>query len=383
MTNDRCTARAAFDAIVVGVGGMGSAALYHLARRGLRVLGLERFAIAHDRGSSHGVTRIIRLAYLEHPSYVPLLRRAYELWRELQAEARETLLFVTGSLDIGGDGSQTFDGSVLSCKLHELEHEVLSASSVERRFPGYRLPPEVRAVFQPDGGFVLAERGVTAHAAAAAALGASIHEGETVVSVEPGGRHVVVHTDRGEYAADRVVVTAGAWAASLLRELAALAVPERQVMMWTAVSNPELFRPSSFPVFNLELPEGRFYGFPEFGIPGFKIGKYHHCGEVVTPDAVDTRIYPEDERVLRDAIRRCFPDADGPVLHATTCMFTNSPDEHFIVDTWPVDRRVAIAAGFSGHGFKFCPVIGEIAADLATRGETRHDIALFRLSRFS
>lgn len=362
---------------------MGSAALYHLARRGLRVLGIERFAIAHDRGSSHGVNRIIRLAYLEHPSYVPLLRRSYELWRDLEAAVSEQLLFITGSLDIGAPGSQTFEGSILSCRLHELEHEILSAADVGRRFPGYQLPEDVRAVFQPDGGFVLAERGVTSHAAAAAALGATVHEDETVLSVEPGGSVVTIRTNRGEYAADRVVVCAGAWAASLLRELTPLAVPERQVLIWTAVSEPNRFRPSSFPVFNLELPCGRFYGFPEFGIPGFKIGKYHHRGETVSPDAVDRRIDPEDERVLREAIRACFPAADGPVLHATTCMFTNSPDEHFIVDAWPADSRIVIAAGFSGHGFKFCPVIGEILAQLTVDGDTRHDISLFRLARFS
>jgi sarcosine oxidase len=372
-----------FDAVVVGVGGMGSAALYHLARRGLRVLGIERFALAHDRGSSHGVNRIIRLAYLEHPSYVPLLRRAYELWRGLETDAGEQLLFVTGSLDIGPSGSQTFEGSLLSCRLHHLAHEVLSAADVGRRFPGYELPPDIRAVFQPDGGFVLAERGVTAHAAAAVALGASLHEGETVVSVEATDPCVTVRTDRGTYAANRVVVTAGAWAASLLRDLAPLAIPERQVLVWTAVSNAALFRPSAFPVFNLELPFGRFYGFPEFGIPGFKIGKYHHRGETVSPDTVDRRIDPEDERVMREAIRACFPAADGPVLHATTCMFTNSPDEHFIVDAWPADPRIVVAAGFSGHGFKFCPVIGEILAQLTVDGDTRHDISLFRLARFS
>jgi sarcosine oxidase len=372
-----------FDALVVGIGGMGSAALYHLASRGLRVLGLERFTIGHDRGSSHGVNRIIRLAYLEHPSYVPLLRRAYALWRELESRAGETLLFITGSLDIGSPGSQTYEGSILSCRLHDLEHEILSAADVNQRFPGYRLPPDVRAVYQRDGGFVLAERSVAAHAAAATALGATIHDGETVLAIDNAGSHVTVRTDRGQYAAERVVVTAGAWAASLLKELAPLAVPERQVLMWTAVSDGSRFHPSSFPVFNLELPFGRFYGFPEFGIPGFKIGKYHHRGEVVAPDAVDRRIDPEDERVIRAAIRSCFPDADGPVVHATTCMFTNSPDEHFIVDTWPADRRVVIAAGFSGHGFKFCPVIGEVLADLATRGATRHDITLFRLARFS
>jgi sarcosine oxidase len=371
-----------YDAIVVGVGGMGSAALLHLARRGFRALGIERFGLAHDKGSSHGVNRIIRLAYLEHPSYVPILRRAYQLWRELETQVREQLLFITGSLDIGARGSTTLEGSALACKLHDLEHEMLSAQDVGRRFPGYRLPSTVRALFQPEGGFVLAERGVTAHAEAAVAIGAIVHEGETVLEIDRSGSDVRVVTDRSEYHARRIVITVGAWTASLLGELAPLAIPERQVLMWTAVSAPERFQPSCFPVFNLELPEGRFYGFPQFGIPGFKIGKYHHRAQVVTPDGIDRTIHSEDEHVLREAIRQCFPGADGPVLHAVTCMFTNSPDEHFIVDVWPADPRIVIAAGFSGHGFKFCPVIGEILAELADVGTTRHDITLFRLSRF-
>ncbi len=371
-----------FDVIVIGVGGMGSASLYHLARRGLKALGIEQFDIPHDRGSSHGVNRIIRLAYLEHPSYVPLLRRAYELWRELERVAGERLLYITGSLDVGAPGSQTLDGSLLSCRLHDLAHEHLAAAEVRRRFPGYGIPDSLQAVYQPDGGFVLAERSVESHVAAAVARHAAVHRRERVLHLDLSGAQVTVRTDRGAYRAPRVVVTAGPWVGTLLPGLTALAKPERQVLLWTGILQPGLFEPASFPVFNLDVPEGRFYGFPEFGVPGFKLGKYHHRGEATDPDHVHREIDAMDEAVLREALGAYFPAANGRTLSATTCLFTNSPDEHFILDLYRDDPRVAIAAGFSGHGFKFCSVVGEIVADLATEGGTAHDVSLFRLSRF-
>lgn len=371
-----------FDVIVIGVGGMGSAGLYHLARRGVKALGIEQFDIPHDRGSSHGVNRIIRLAYLEHPSYVPLLRRAYELWRELERTAGERLLFTTGSLDVGAPGSQTLDGSLLSCRLHDLRHELLSAADVRGRFPGYGIPDGLQAVLQPDGGFVLAERGVEHHVKAARALGATVHTRERVLDLDLNGSQATVRTDRGTYRAPRVVVTAGPWAGTLVPSLAPLAKPERQVLLWTGILRPGLFEPAAFPVFNLEVPEGRFYGFPEFGVPGFKLGKYHHRGEEADPDRVNRAIDARDEEILREALLKYFPAANGPRLNATTCLFTNSPDEHFILDLYRDDPRVALAAGFSGHGFKFCSVVGEIVADLAIDGGTAHDIGLFRLSRF-
>ncbi len=371
-----------YDVIVIGVGGMGSAAVYHLARRGRRVLGLERYDIPHDLGSSHGLTRIIRLAYYEHPSYVPLLRRAYELWHELEQRAGEQLLYVTGSIDAGPPESQVFQGSRLSCELHHLPHEILTGAELRRRFPGYQLPADFLAVLQPDGGFLLPERCIVAHVVAAQALGAEVHTREQVLEWEPRGDEVRVVTDRGLYAADRLVITAGPWAAKLVPDLAALAVPERQVVGWFQPMQPELFLPERFPVFNLLVEEGRYYGFPIHGIPGFKIGLYHHLLEQVDPDTIDREIHPRDEQVLRRAVERYFPAAAGPTMALKTCMFTNSPDEHFILDLHPSEPRVSLAAGFSGHGFKFCSVVGEIMADLAERGETGHDVRLFRLGRF-
>ncbi len=373
-----------YDVIVIGVGGMGSATVYHLARRGLSVLGLERFDIPHELGSSHGHSRIIRLAYAEHPNYVPLLRRAYALWHELEDMAGEKLLIVTGGIDAGAENSSTVQGSLCACAIHHLPHERLDATALGRRFPGYRLAPEMVGIYQPDAGFLLPERCVLAHASAARSLGAEARTRERVLRWDATDAGVVVETEQGTYRARKLVIAAGAWSRTLVPALAALAMPERQVMLWTAPLAPEHFRCESFPIFNMEATEGRFYGFPAYGEAGFKIGKYNHRRErVEDPDGMDRECHAADEAVLREAIRRYFPDADGPTLAMKPCLFTNSPDEHFILDVLPDHANVAVAAGFSGHGFKFCSVVGEIMADLVTHGRTDHDIDLFRLGRFS
>lgn len=361
---------------------MGSATLYHLARRGARVLGLEQFDIPHDRGSSHGINRIIRLAYAEHPDYVPLLRRAYELWRELEHVVDERLLFITGGIDAGTENSDTVTGSLKSCKLHDIPYELMDAASVRRRFPGYRLPADMVAVYQADGGFVLSERSIVAHVTAAQALGAEVRARERVLEwhVEKGA--VRVRTGQDTYRARKVVVTAGPWAAAVVPALAHLAVPERQVLIWTQPLRPDYFRLGAFPVFNMEAAEGRFYGLPIYAIPGFKLGKYHHRHQRVDPEGMDRECHPEDEEVLREAIRRYFPDANGPTVSFRACLFTNAPDGNFLIDLHPEFAEVCIAAGFSGHGFKFCSVVGEIMADLALDGGTGWNIGLFRLKRF-
>ena len=369
-----------YDAIVLGTGAMGSATAYHLARRGKRVLGLEQFGIPHTMGSSHGHTRIIRLAYYEHPSYVWLLRRAYELWREIQHTVRERLLHITGSIDAGPEDSWVFRGSWESCKLHDLPHEVLTGAELHRRYPGYNLPHDHLAIVQPEGGFLTPERCIVSYVKAAQALGAEIHAHEKVLEWEPleGG----VRSERGTYEADRLVITAGAWDADVLDVLQGLAMPERQVLAWLQPTRPEHFSPEAFPVFNLLVDEGRFYGFPVFAVPGFKFGKYFHLNETGKADEIDREPHDYDERVLRGFAERYFPDGCGPTMSLAACMFTNTPDHHFIIDVHPEYEQVSFASPCSGHGFKFASVIGEIMADLAEKGMTRHDISLFRLDRF-
>src|SRR6185436_5080189 len=226
------------------------------------------------------------------------------------------------------------------------------------------------------------ERCITSYVAAARRLGAEIHTNERVTQWEVRGGTVFVTTTLSTYSARAMIVTAGPWARQLVPLLQSLAVPERQVMLWTEPLRPALFETDVFPIFNLEAPEGRFYGFPSHGGSGFKIGKYHHRRQQADPDQVDRDCHPEDEHVLREGIRAYFPDADGPALAMKVCLFTNSPDEHFILDVHPDHPEVLIAAGFSGHGFKFCSVVGEIMARLAVESDPGHDIEMFRLDRF-
>ena len=372
-----------YDVIVAGVGGMGSAAVAELAARGARVLGLDRSSIPNDQGSSHGVNRIIRLAYAEDPRYVPLLRRAYARWRALESQLGEPILVITGGLDAGAPDSETVVGALASAREHELAHELLDAGEVRARYPGLELPDELVAVYQPDGGFVLSERAIAGHARLALEAGAEIHGHEPVRDWEVSGDGVVVRTARDEYRARRLIVSAGAWVGKLLPSVAPMAVPERQVLLWAGTSRPELFTPEALPIFILDVEEGLFYGFPEYGIPGLKIGGMHHRRETVDPDDWDrSGIEPEDEAVLRAATSRYLPQANGPALSLKTCMFTNTPDEHFIIDTLPGAPQVVVLSPCSGHGFKFSTVIGEIAADLALEGGTGHDIDMFRSDRF-
>src|SRR5574337_1151427 len=321
-----------YDAIVVGVGGMGSAALYHLARRGKRVLGLEQFDVLHERGSSHGVTRIIRLGYFEHPDYVPLLRRAYELWRELEQEAGEELLFVTGIVE-GGEG--IYEGVLRSCLKHDLPHDVIDGHEAGRRFPAYRLPPDLPVVFQPDGGFVTPERCIVAHVSGALARGAVLRARERVLEWSETGSGVRVRTDRGEIEAEHLVLTAGAWSQEVARLPAGFVRAVRQALAWFQPSRPELFEPGRMPVFNLALDSEHFYGFPAYGIPGFKLGRYDHHGDGGTPESIDREPTLADEAPLRAFAERYFPEGAGATLALKTCLFEPSPDEHFLIDRHP------------------------------------------------
>jgi sarcosine oxidase len=368
-----------YDAIVVGAGAMGSAAIYHLAARGLKVLGLEQFEIPHERGSSHGLSRIIRLAYFEHPSYVPLLRRAYELWRDLQRESGEQLLHITGSIDAG----KIFEDSLKSCILHSLPHEILTAAELRTRFPAYRLPQGTMALFQPEGGFLVPEVCVSAHLNLARRRGATIHFGEAVLGWEESTDGVTVATAHANYRAKRLVVTAGAWVGKLVPQLREVAVPERQVVAWLQPYAPELYQADRFPVFNLRLEDGHYYGFPEHGRPGFKFGRYHHRHETVDPDTMAREANVEDEAILRGFAERYFPDGAGSTLAMQTCIFTNTPDEHFILDFSPGSEQVIIGSPCSGHGFKFSSAIGEILADLTEQRTTRHDISMHGIARFT
>jgi sarcosine oxidase len=267
--------------------------------------------------------------------------------------------------------------------LYDLPHEVLTARELHTRFPGYALPDETLAVLQPDGGFLEPERCIVAHVEGAQALGAEIHGWERTLEWEPVGEGVRVRTDRDSYEAESLVLSAGPWIGDLVADMAGKAVPERQVLAWFQPLRPEYFAPATFPVFNLAVEEGRFYGFPVHGIPGFKCGVYGHLGESGPADAIDREIHERDEQILRHFASRYFPDAAGPTMNLATCIFTNTRDGHFVLDLHPAHPQVSIASPCSGHGFKFASVVGEIMADLATVRTTAHDIGMFSLDRLN
>ncbi len=372
-----------FDVVVVGLGAMGSAALHQLARRGVRAIGIEQFTPGHDRGSSHGESRIIRLGYFEHPSYVPLLRRTYALWRELEAQSAAKLVHITGIAEIGPPDGEVVTGTLAASRLHGLPHEVMDAAECMRRFPAFKIPADYVGVFQPDGGFVAVEPAIAAMIAQAQACGAEIQTNIVVRSVTQQGNAVRVETSAGAIEARTAIVAAGPWLKRLTPALPAPLRVTRQVQAWFAPLDPAPFASSRFPVFLLESAHGVHYGFPPSGSGAVKIAKHHHRDETADPDRVDRAVTEADEALIRVALRDHIPAANGPLAAAKTCLYTVTPDRDFIIDRLPGAPNVFVASPCSGHGFKFAPAIGEILADLATGGGTGHDISRFRLSRFS
>jgi sarcosine oxidase len=377
---------AQFDVVVVGLGATGAAALHWLACRGVRVLGIERLTPGHDQGSSHGESRIIRLGYFEHPSYVPLLRRSYALWRELEAEAKAKLLHITGIVEIGPPGGEVVSGTLAASRLHELPHQVMDAAETMRRFPAFKIPDDYAGVFQPDGGFIAAEAAMAAMLAQAQAAAADIQTGVAVHSVTPRGNDVRIETSAGTIEARTAIVAAGPWLNKLMPDLPAPLRITREVMAWFEPRNLAPFSPpflaGSFPVFLLESPLGQHYGFPPWRGGLLKIAKHHHRNEAVDPDHVDRVVSAEDEALIRRAVSEYIPAAAGPLRSAKTCLYTMTPDRDFLLDRLPGAPNIVVASPCSGHGFKFAPVVGEILADLATEGGTGHDIRRFRLGRF-
>ena len=372
----------AYDVAVIGLGAMGGAALLNLARRGVRVVGIEQFEPGHDRGSSHGETRIIRIGYFEHPSYVPLLRRTYELWRELEAECGRPLVHITGIAEIGPPDGEVVAGTLRASREHGLPHEVLDAKEVMRRFPAFRIPDHDVGVVQPDGGFLDVEPSIHAMIALAKAANAEVRTGEMVRTIKPTTSGVVVETDRGTIEAKTAIVAAGAWLSKLLPNLPGKLTVTRQVQAWFEPKDASTFEAGRFPVFLLESRHGVHYGFPPHGNSPVKIAKHHASDKVVDPDTVDRTISAADEAEIRDAVAEHVPAANGRMIAAKTCLYTNTLDHDFIIDTLPGTANVIVASPCSGHGFKFAPVVGEILGDLATERATRHDISRFRLGRF-
>lgn len=373
-----------FDVIVIGVGTMGSAACYHLAKRGANVLGLEQFSIPHTLGSGHGESRITRLCYYEHPDYVPLLQRAYELWDELGEAAGCTVLHRTGGVFMGRSDGAFIRETLRAAELHNLPCELVERARLKRDWPQFILPDDHVALYEPNAGYILPELAVTTHADLAMRAGAVLHAHERVLSWTVHADRVQVETDRGSYSAEKLVICGGAWMGHIARDLKLPLTVTRQVLGWAQPRTPERFASGVFPVWAIENDDGSLhYGFPI--LPqriGLKVA-HHFQGEPADPGTIDRAARQGDEDDFRHVLRAVLPDGDGPLLAMRICMYTNTPDSHFVIDTHPQHERVCFAGGFSGHGFKFAPVIGEALADLATHGKSELPIGFLSMKRFT
>ncbi|MET1259072.1 N-methyl-L-tryptophan oxidase [Flagellimonas sp. DF-77] len=378
-----------FDAIVIGVGSMGSSACYHLAKQGHKVLGLEQFDITHPWGSHAGQTRIIRKAYGEATVYVPLLERAYQNWADLEAETGTQVFFRSGMVYFGTPGSSFLQTVKASSEAYDIPINELSAQACSEKYPQFRLPHDFERLEEPDAGFLTPERCILLYAQQALFHGAVIKTNEKVVHWYREEESIIVTTDRSTYTADKLVITAGPWAAKLAPGLAPKVSVTRQPLAWVQPKKWPVFDHSVFPCWLIRNGDRDFYGFPivpagQFGGPlGLKLGMHHPGGEVTDPDKVDRSTRAQDENALIEFLDAFLPDGYNRTLVMKTCLYTKTQDEHFIVDFIPgYDEKVVIATGFSGHGFKFASVIGEIVADLASRGSTELPIGFLQADRF-
>jgi len=372
-----------YDVIVVGLGAMGSASLYSLAGARRRVLGIDRFAPPHAFGSSHGRTRIIREAYFEHPSYVPIVRRAFDLWRELERSVGKPLYVKTRGITIGAESGMLVRGARASAEAFGVPHRVLSAAGVHRQFPGLQPLDDMVGVLEDRAGVLFPEQCIDALLARAAKDGAEVRRDDVVLGWEAGDGGVRVRTTSGEYRAAQLVLAAGAWMRQLVPELAPVLAVTRQPIQWFEPSRPEEFTAAACPVTLWEhAPNRVFYTLPDFG-DGVKAG-VHHEGQPVDPDHVDRRTSSDEDAAATDLLRRFMPHAKGHLRESQVCLYTNTPDLHFVIDVHPAHpKRVVVVSACSGHGFKFATAVGEVVTELLAGATPRYDLSMFRMGRFA
>lgn len=372
----------AFDVIVIGLGAMGAAACHHLAARGHRVLGIEQHHLAHDRGSSHGETRLIRKAYFENPDYVPLLCRAFDLWEELQAACGETLFERNGLVTFGRPGvSQVYEGTLASGRLYSIPIERLGRDEALRRWPIYRPPEGFAAAYEPGAGFLYAEKCVLAHAKQARARGAALKVNEPVLEFRIETGRTYVRTTQGSYSAARLIVAGGGWSARLLAGLG-LPLELRKMTLGWFPAGQEHAAAKGTPGFVFDLDDDFYYGFPQIDGESVKTAGHRRFEALEKPEDKDAPPSPERMAALGGFVRDCLPFASDRLLRWSNCIYTMTPDEDFVIDRHPETPELVFAAGFSGHGFKFASVVGEILADLAIDGATKHPIGFLSASRF-
>lgn len=379
-----------FDTIVIGLGSMGAAACYYLAKRGCNVLGLEQFNIPHERGLHTGQSRLIRKAYFEHPDYVPLLQRAYENWTTLEEQAETKLLHQTGLVYFARPQHPLIAGIELSAQQYKLPLQHYSQEQTAQQFPAFAIPDSFTTILEPEAGFVPAEKAISVYYELAVRQGAQMHAQETVLNWGVTNGDAWVETNKGTYHAQKLIFTAGAWSAHLLKRLNIPLKVTRQLLAWVRPKQWENYTLGNFPCWMIadDEYEGVYYGFPilpaaEFGSPvGLKVA-HHLAGEEIDPDSIRREPSAVEETMIRYVLEKYLPGSLDAVLSLKTCLYTYSPDEDFIVDFLPdFEDKVVIACGFSGHGFKFSPVIGEILADLAMNGSTTLPIEFLRIRRF-
>ncbi len=372
-----------YDAIIIGAGTMGSAAAYHLALRGQRVLVLEQYKAVHDLGSHTGYTRIIRHAYFESPDYVPLVLRSDELWQLLEKETGKQMLVRSGGIDVGPEQSTVFSGALKACIDHHLPYEHLRSKEASTRWPQFHIPDDWHICFDPMAGFLIVEICIRSHLELAQQYGAVLNENESVEDIKFLGNSVQVQTSKASYDAGAVLVCGGAWNTRLLADLSLPLQIQRQAIGWFPPNDSSAFDPARFPVFLAETPAGIFYGFPLYQHEGLKLAR--HGGGLLfnDPNDVPREFSDHDAVQLQSFLKNYLPEVSSQLLEGKVCLYTMTPDQHFIIDVHPEFPRCFIAAGFSGHGFKFAPVVGEILADLCLDGKTAHPIDGFRIDRFS
>ncbi|MEP6694284.1 MAG: N-methyl-L-tryptophan oxidase [Chloroflexota bacterium] len=369
-----------YDTIVAGLGAHGSAAAYHLAKRGQSVLGFDRFQRGHTLASFGGLSRIIRLSYYEHPNYVPLLKRAWDLWRELERDSGEKLLTQTGGLYMGPPDGELVSGAIASAETHGLAHERLDSAELKRRYPLFEIDPTWTGIFEEQAGWLAPELSIETHLRLAEKHGATLRFKEPVEHWKRDGDAVQVRTLYGTYRARRLVITAGAWLSRLVPELAKHLWVERNVLFWFEPrTRLALDAFAKLPVYIVEDTDRLYYGFPYDPANGLKMAGLHF-GDRVDPDTVDREVSAQDEERVRAWLRRRMPLANGERRRAQVCLYTNSPDGHFIIDR---DGPVTYASACSGHGFKFAAAVGEILADLTTSGRTSLDIGFLSAGRLT
>jgi sarcosine oxidase len=370
------------EVIVIGLGAMGSATLRALAGRGVSCLGIEQFEIGHDRGSSHGDTRLIRRGYFEHPAYVPLVDAAFEGWAELETESGKQLFFQTGLFLAGPPEGTLIAGTRLAAQVHSLDIPTLTPAEARSRFPAFDVPPGLDILFEPDAGQLLVEECVRTTVDQARRRGADILAQTPVRSWRPDGSGFAVDTDSGSFRADRLVICGGAWAARLLSDLHLPLEVRRKVVLWYEIKDRRLELAHGCPVFGFDVDGGFFYGFPSVDGQTVKVCE-HTGGDPADPDRLDRGLHPLDVARVRGFAERHLLGVGEKLARHSICMYTMSPDEHFIVDRHPVYSDLVFAAGFSGHGFKFAPVIGSTLADMAMGETPPPSFAFLSLSRKS